>query len=328
MAKNDDKYTDPGTELRNQIKEDIQADSKGGQPGQWSARKAQMMASEYKKQMHERGEEPYTTDKSEQSEGQKHLNDWTKEEWQTSEGKGNAKQPDGTEQRYLPKKAWESMAEEEKEATNKAKLEGSARGEQYVPNTSEAQKARKDAKDNGATAIEDADGDAYEQTDGEHETEENASPKRGSKHKRDEKSDEDEGDADGETAVNEKEEEETVQSQPPAKQAKGDDGEKRATQSKSKGESESAKSDKEAAGKKGDEEHGEPASATRLPKEGQHVFWRATPGWVEGTVVEICHSEKEVDGKHVKASQDDPRIVLKSAKSGKTAVHKPEAVYF
>ncbi|KAL5523139.1 hypothetical protein ACEPAF_1406 [Sanghuangporus sanghuang] len=330
MAKNDDKYTDPGTELRSQIKEDIQADGKGGQPGQWSARKAQMMASEYKKQMHERGEEPYTTDNSEQSEGQKHLNDWTKEEWQTSEGKGNAKQSDGTEQRYLPKKAWESLTEEEKEATNKAKLEGSARGQQYVPNTSEAQKARKDAKDNGTTAIdgEDTDGDAYELTDGEHETEENASPKRGSKHKRDEKSDANESDADGETAVNEKGEQQTAQSQPPAKQAKGDDGEKRATQSKSKGESESAKTDKEAHGKKSDEEHGEPASATRLPNEGQHVFWRATPGWVEGTVVEICHSEKEVDGKHVKASQDDPRIVLKSAKSGKTAVHKPEAVYF
>lgn len=31
-----------------------------------------------------------------------------------------------------------------------------------------------------------------------------------------------------------------------------------------------------------DDEHGQPGSASRLPKEGQHVFWRATPGWVEG----------------------------------------------
>ena len=75
-----------------------------------------MMASEYKKAMHERGEEPYTTEKSEQSESQRHLNDWTKEEWQTSGGSGSAKLPDGTEQRYLPKKAWENMTEEEKEA--------------------------------------------------------------------------------------------------------------------------------------------------------------------------------------------------------------------
>ena len=58
-----------------------------------------MMASEYKKAMHERGEEPYTTDKSEQSAEAKHLNDWTKEEWQTSDGDGKAKQEDGTEKR-------------------------------------------------------------------------------------------------------------------------------------------------------------------------------------------------------------------------------------
>ena len=42
-----DKYTDP--DLRDQVKEDVQQGDKGGAPGQWSARKAQMMASEYKK---------------------------------------------------------------------------------------------------------------------------------------------------------------------------------------------------------------------------------------------------------------------------------------
>lgn len=89
-----------------------------------------MMASEYKKAMNERGEEPYTTDKSEQSESQKHLNEWTKEDWQTSDGQGKAKQDDGTEKRYLPKKAWENMTEEEKEETNAKKVEGSAKGEQ------------------------------------------------------------------------------------------------------------------------------------------------------------------------------------------------------
>ena len=88
------------------------------------------MASEYKKEMQARGEEPYTTDKSEQSEGQKHLNEWTKEDWQTSEGSGNAKQADGTEKRYLPKKAWENMSEEEKRETNEKKLEGSKGGKQ------------------------------------------------------------------------------------------------------------------------------------------------------------------------------------------------------
>lgn len=40
-------YTKPG--LRKQIFERIKAGSKGGSPGQWSARKAQLLAVEYKK---------------------------------------------------------------------------------------------------------------------------------------------------------------------------------------------------------------------------------------------------------------------------------------
>ena len=39
-------YTKPG--MRKKIFERIKAGSKGGEPGQWSARKAQMMAKEYK----------------------------------------------------------------------------------------------------------------------------------------------------------------------------------------------------------------------------------------------------------------------------------------
>ncbi len=49
------------------------------------------MASEYKK----RGG-GYNTDKKDQDESQKHLSQWTEEEWQTKEGSGNAKQADGT----------------------------------------------------------------------------------------------------------------------------------------------------------------------------------------------------------------------------------------
>ena len=40
-------YTKPG--LRKSIFERIKAGGKGGAPGQWSARKAQMMAQQYKK---------------------------------------------------------------------------------------------------------------------------------------------------------------------------------------------------------------------------------------------------------------------------------------
>ena len=39
-------YTKPG--MRKRLFEKIKAGSKGGRPGQWSARKAQMLAKEYK----------------------------------------------------------------------------------------------------------------------------------------------------------------------------------------------------------------------------------------------------------------------------------------
>mgnify|MGYP003668922105 CR=1 FL=1 len=39
-------YTKPG--MRKKLFEKIKAGSKGGKPGQWSARKAQMLAREYK----------------------------------------------------------------------------------------------------------------------------------------------------------------------------------------------------------------------------------------------------------------------------------------
>ena len=46
MAQDDSKYTKPA--LRERIKKRITAGSKGGKPGQWSARKAQMLAKQYK----------------------------------------------------------------------------------------------------------------------------------------------------------------------------------------------------------------------------------------------------------------------------------------
>ena len=47
MPQDDSKYTKPG--LRESIKKRVMAGSKGGKRGQWSARKAQLTASEYKK---------------------------------------------------------------------------------------------------------------------------------------------------------------------------------------------------------------------------------------------------------------------------------------
>lgn len=86
----------------------------------------------------------------------------TKEEWQTKEGIGHAKQEDGTEKRYLPKKAWEQMSEKEKQETDEKKQEESrgeavccqhVQGQERPKNTSKDQDGRdgqddkKNAKD-------------------------------------------------------------------------------------------------------------------------------------------------------------------------------------
>jgi len=95
---------------------------------------AQFMASEYKK----RGG-GYTEPKDET---QKHLSQWSAEEWQTRDGSGTAKQEDGSEARYLPKKAWEGMSEKEKDETEEKKKEGDEEGKQFVENTRRAKEER------------------------------------------------------------------------------------------------------------------------------------------------------------------------------------------
>ena len=47
MAQDNTKYTKP--ELRESIKDRVMAGSSGGKPGQWSARKAQLVAQQYDK---------------------------------------------------------------------------------------------------------------------------------------------------------------------------------------------------------------------------------------------------------------------------------------
>ena len=75
MAQETNKYTKP--ELRERIKDRVMESSKGGKPGQWSARKAQLVAQEYK----EAGGE-YKGGKGKK---QKALTKWGKEKWQTKD---------------------------------------------------------------------------------------------------------------------------------------------------------------------------------------------------------------------------------------------------
>jgi len=68
-------YTKP--ELRERLKNRIKAGSKGGKSGEWSARKAQMLAKAYK----EKGG-GYKGGKTEK---QKDLTRWGKEKWMTKD---------------------------------------------------------------------------------------------------------------------------------------------------------------------------------------------------------------------------------------------------
>jgi hypothetical protein len=123
-------YTKP--ELRNRIKNDVMAGSKGGKPGQWSARKAQLVAQRY-----EKAGGGYSGSKTA---AQSSLSKWTKEKWRTSDRKPAIRE--GGTARYLPDKAWDNLSPAEKRATNKKKMAGAKQGKQFVKNTRAAALAR------------------------------------------------------------------------------------------------------------------------------------------------------------------------------------------
>jgi hypothetical protein len=107
--------------LWSSVKSSVKAGSKGGKPGQWSARKAQLAGKLYK----DRGG-GYSGPKTA---AQKSLTKWSDESWGTKSGKPSGK----TGERYLPKKARESLTSKEYASTTKAKREGTKKGKQFVP---------------------------------------------------------------------------------------------------------------------------------------------------------------------------------------------------
>jgi len=115
-------YTNP--KLRESIKERVMSSNKGDKPGQWSARKAQMVALEYKK-----AGGGYTGGKTKK---QKSLSKWTKQRWSTKSGKPSTQGPKATGERYLPKAAIKSLTPQEYAATTRAKREGMRQGKQFV----------------------------------------------------------------------------------------------------------------------------------------------------------------------------------------------------
>ena len=96
----------------------VKAGSKGGRPGQWSARKAQIAVARYKKS----GGGYKGAKKKSNS-----LSKWSKQKWRTSDGK-----PSKGKKRYLPDAAWKALSTAEKRATNRAKAKGNKKGKQFV----------------------------------------------------------------------------------------------------------------------------------------------------------------------------------------------------
>ena len=62
-------------------------------------------------------------------------------------------------------------------------------------------------------------------------------------------------------------------------------------------------------------------------KKGDRVTWNSHGGQAEGTVERTITSDSEASGRTVRAGDDDPQYEVRSDKSGRTAVHKPDALH-
>jgi hypothetical protein len=112
-----DKYTKPA--LRERIKRKIMASSKGGKPGQWSARKSQMLVKQY-----EAAGGGYKKPQGRTS-AQRSLSRWTKQDWQSA-GKNGV---------YLPKRAISALkstpsGRKKLAAANRSKRRATSKGRQ------------------------------------------------------------------------------------------------------------------------------------------------------------------------------------------------------
>jgi Hypervirulence associated proteins TUDOR domain len=59
---------------------------------------------------------------------------------------------------------------------------------------------------------------------------------------------------------------------------------------------------------------------------GDRVRWRSHGGHGEGEVLKKITADTEAGGRTVRASKDEPQYLVRSAKSGGEAVHKPDAL--
>ena len=116
MSDSTAKRDDPA--LWDKVKKQVTAGSKGGEKGEWSARKAQLAVAEYKKQGggYIGKKDPHNS-----------LHEWTEEDWGTKSGKKSG----DTHERYLPKKAREALSDKEYRQTTAKKRADTAKGKQF-----------------------------------------------------------------------------------------------------------------------------------------------------------------------------------------------------
>ena len=109
------------TEMSERLKKKIMDGTKGGNAGQWRARKSQLLASEYKA-----AGGGYKGGKTAKA---KSLDKWTKQEWTTASGKPSGK----TGEVYAPKKTIAALKGTKKLAeANKRKRAATKAGKQVA----------------------------------------------------------------------------------------------------------------------------------------------------------------------------------------------------
>lgn len=61
-------------------------------------------------------------------------------------------------------------------------------------------------------------------------------------------------------------------------------------------------------------------------KQGDKVEWNTPQGKTQGKIKKKLTADTQVGGTKISASEDDPRYLVESEKSGKEAAHKPDSL--
>ena len=67
-------------------------------------------------------------------------------------------------------------------------------------------------------------------------------------------------------------------------------------------------------------------TAEKQPQQGDKVTWQAHGSTAHGHVEQKITSDTHAAGRTVRADDDDPQYLVRSDKSGRVAVHHPEAL--